>query len=144
MFTVEERRVLISLKIDEGLSFRKTAERFRRMYPLRPTPSNMTISKLISKFQETGDVLDKPKSGRPKSATNDENAAMVMESSAVKSHKTLAEITNETGGSLTSVWRILNRHNIHPYASVERVKKKKGNMKTKSDGDIAQESYDTR
>lgn len=42
-YTDEERRVLAFLKIDEGRSLRKTAERFHQLFPARPTPSPTTI-----------------------------------------------------------------------------------------------------
>lgn len=44
-----------------------------------PQPTNKTISELVSKFNETGTVKDIKKSGRPKSATDDDSIELVRE-----------------------------------------------------------------
>jgi len=114
-YTNEERRVLVFLKIDEGLSLSKIAQRFHQMFPHRPTPSPKGISKMYRKLRETGSVFNRPKSGRPKTATNEENEVLVLGSVIMKNQQSLREISNETGNSITSVWRILHRHKFHPY-----------------------------
>lgn len=114
-YTNEERRVLCFLKIDNGLSFRKTAERFHQVFPHRPRPSPQGLLKMFRKFRATGSVFNRPKPGRPRSATNEEKEIMVIASVYNKSQQSLKEIANETGGSVTSTWRILRRHKFHPY-----------------------------
>lgn len=114
-FTNEERRVLVFLKIDERRSLRKTAERFHQMFPNRPIPSAKTIADLEEKFRATGSVYNRPKSGRPKTATNEQNEVLVLGSVVMKNQQGLREIANETGNSITSAWRILRRHKFHPY-----------------------------
>lgn len=114
-YSNEERRVLCFLKIDNGLSFRKTAERFHQIFPNRPRPSPQGIWKLFNKFRATGSVFNRPKPGRPRSATNEQNEVMVIGSVIMKTQQSLREIGNETGGSITSIWRILRRHKFHPY-----------------------------
>lgn len=114
-FTNEERRVICFLRIDEGLSLRKIAARFHQLYPHRPTPSPKGISKMMQKLRATGSVFNRPKSGRPRSATNEINEVMVLGSVYNKSQQSLKEIANETANSVTSVWRILRRHKFHPY-----------------------------
>lgn len=114
-FSNEERRVICFLKIDYGLSLRKTAERFHQIFPHRPRPSAQGIAKMFEKFRATGSVFNRPKPGRPRTATNEENEVMVISSVYMKTQQSLREIADETGGSLTSVWRILRRHKFHPY-----------------------------
>lgn len=114
-FTNEERRVLVFLKIDEGLSLRKTAQKFHQRFPARPIPSAGGIKKLFGKFRATGSVFNRPKSGRPKSATNEENEVLVLGSVVMKTQQSLREIAIETASSITSAWRILRRHKFHPY-----------------------------
>lgn len=114
-FTNEERRVICFLKIDERLSYRKIAERFHQLFPHRPVPSPNGIMKMYRKLRLTGSVFNRPKSGRPRTATNENNEVLVLGSVFMKRQQSLREIANETGGSITSVWRILHRHKFHPY-----------------------------
>lgn len=114
-YTNEERRILCFLNIDERLSLRQTAERFHELFPNRRTPTPKGISKMIHKLRSTGSVFNRPKSGRKRSATNEANEIMVLGSVMMKTQQSLKEIANETGNSVTSVWRILHRYKFHPY-----------------------------
>lgn len=114
-FTNEERRVICFLKIDEDLSLREIADRFHQQFPHRPKPTPKGISKMYQKLRSTGSVFNRPKSGRPRSATDERNEVMVLGSVVMKSQQSLREIANETGNSVTSCWRILHRHKFHPY-----------------------------
>lgn len=114
-FTNEERRVICFLKIDEGLSLRKIAQRFHQLFPHRPKPCPKGISKMYQKLRMTGSVFNRPKSGRPRTATDEANEVMVIASVYNKRQQSLKEIALETGNSITSVWKILKRHKFHPY-----------------------------
>lgn len=114
-YTNEERRVIIFLKIDENLSLRKIGERFHHLFPHRPIPTPKGISKMLRKHRLTGSVFNRPKPGRPRSATNEENEVMVLGSIYMKTQQSLREVALGTGNSATSVWRILKRHKFHPY-----------------------------
>lgn len=114
-FTNEERRVICFLKIDEGLSLRKIARRFHQLFPHRPVPSAKGISKMYGKLRATGSVFNRPKTGRPRSATDERNEVMVLGSVNMKRQQSLREISNETGNSISSVWRILRRYKFHAY-----------------------------
>lgn len=70
---------------------------------------------MIHKIRATGSVFNRPKSGRPRTATDEINEVMVLGSVVMKSQQSLREIANETGNSITSVWKILRRHKFHPY-----------------------------
>lgn len=114
-FTNEERRVICFLQIDERLSLRKIAQRFHHLFPNRPIPSPKGISKMLQKIRSTGSVFNRPKSGRPRSATNEANEVMVIGSVYMKTQQSVREVAIETGNSMSSVWRILKRHKFHPY-----------------------------
>lgn len=114
-FTNEERRILCFLRIDEKLSYRKVAQRFHAMFPHRPTPCPKGIRKMHQKIRDTGSVFNRPKSGRPRSATNEENEVMVIGSVYMNRQQSLREIALETNNSMSSVRRILKRHKFHPY-----------------------------
>lgn len=83
-YTDMERRDLLLFKLDHGRSNRRTAEMFHKMHPLRPTPSDMCIKRLMDKFRATGSVNNRSKSGRPKSATSEENEVFVLGSVALQ------------------------------------------------------------
>lgn len=114
-YTNEERRDICFLLIDEKLSLRKVAHRFHQMYPHRPIPSTRGISNMVHKIRSTGSVFNRPKPGRPRSATDEGNEIMVIASVYQKNQQSLKEVADETGNSVTSVWRILRRHRFHPY-----------------------------
>lgn len=114
-YSNEERRVLCFLKLDHDLSLREIAQRFHQQFPNRPRPSKAGLSKMFKKFRSTGSVFNRSKPGRPRSATNEANEVMVIATVYNKTQQSLKEIANETGGSITSVWRILRRHKFHPY-----------------------------
>lgn len=69
----------------------------------------------MKKVRATGSVYNRPKSGRPKSATSEENEVMVLASVEMNTQQSLREISNETGVTITSAWRILHRYKFHPY-----------------------------
>lgn len=77
-YTNEERRIICFLKIDENLSLRKIAERFHKLFPNRRVPTPEGISKMITKLRATRSVFNRPKSARPRTATNEENEIMVI------------------------------------------------------------------
>ena len=68
-FTTEERLEVILMSGE--LSFRVIAADFNNRHPERLAISHNTVRCLTSKFRETGNVADKARSGRPKSATDE-------------------------------------------------------------------------
>lgn len=114
-YSNEERRVISFLRIDDKLSLRKVAHRFHQMFPHRPIPSTRGIDKMVEKIRSTGSVFNRPKSGRPRSATDERNEVMVIATVYEKTQQSLKEIAMNTGNSISSVWRILHRYKFHPY-----------------------------
>lgn len=101
--------------IEEKLSLRKASARFHLLHPNRPIPSPNTISEIVRKVRATGSVTNRSKSGRPRSATDQNNEIMVLASVAIKRQQSLKEISYETCISMTSIGRILGRYKFHPY-----------------------------
>lgn len=132
-YSNEERRDLVFLRIEEGLSFRKVALRFHQMHPTRPVPSHVGIAKLFRKFRQTGSVFNRPKPGRPRSETSENKEVMVLASVDMKIQQSLREVSMETGTSLTSVWRILKRHKFHPYGMFLTQELKEADFDLRSD-----------
>lgn len=106
---------MCNLRIDERISFQEIANRFHAMFPGRPKPSAMGVKKMYDKLHGTGSVFNRPKSGRPRTATDENNEIMVLASVSFKMQQSVREIAMETANSLTSAWRILKRHKFHPY-----------------------------
>ena len=59
---------------DERRSFAQAVILFNEMHPERELIFKSTLSKTLRRFNETGSVKERPKPGRPKTATNYENA----------------------------------------------------------------------
>ena len=70
MALTTEERIEVML-ISGERSFRVIAAEFNNRHPERLPISHNTVRCLIFKFQETGTVADKARSGRPKSATDE-------------------------------------------------------------------------
>ena len=77
--------------------------------------SKSTVRKTVQRFHETGGVKDRPRCGRPKSATNYENSLHVMQTVVENPHSTLRKMEQALDISARSVKRILNENKYHPY-----------------------------
>ncbi|KAJ8936926.1 hypothetical protein NQ318_010803 [Aromia moschata] len=75
--------------------------------------TQFTVSKIESKFRETGDVKDLPKSGRPKITQDKKIDFVLSREENPQSTSTLVASKNEV--SQTTVLRILRKENYHPY-----------------------------
>ncbi|KAJ8949830.1 hypothetical protein NQ318_000529, partial [Aromia moschata] len=85
---------------------------FNAKYPDNPITQS-TVSKIESKFRETGDVKDLPKSGHPK-ITQDKKIDIML-SMEENPQSTSILVASENEVSQTTVIRILRKENYHPY-----------------------------
>jgi transposase len=77
----ETERIVVLMMIGYGDRKRSCAEVmtfFNEIHPNRQPISRSTVTRTWSRFNETGSVKERPKSGRPKIVTNDENSLNVM------------------------------------------------------------------
>jgi len=112
--SIAERTEIVLIVGDRYKTTREAARIFNERHPGRSV-NHSTVNKILIKFKETGSVADAPRSGRPKSATNDENqinTLAVFQRSPIKSPQKAAD---EVGLSRRSVGRILKEHKYHPY-----------------------------
>ena len=113
-FTVAQRTQIVLIFLACQKRFGEFRNRWSLAFPALPIPVKSTVYKLLKKFTNRGNVADAPRSGRRKSARNQENIAAVEETF----HR-LAQLNEEDWGSVgvrdvarelgissTSVWRI--------------------------------------
>lgn len=100
---------------DGQRSHQEAAYLFNDMYPDHNSIPHTTVTRIIRKFNETGSVKDFPRSGRPKTTT-DENTSLdvllhVQENPKVSTKK----LVLESNISRSSVMKILITAKQHPY-----------------------------
>ncbi|EFN89264.1 hypothetical protein EAI_01596, partial [Harpegnathos saltator] len=86
--------------------------------------SKSTVQYTVTRLLETGTVQDRPRSGRPKSATNDDMSLDVLLSFQENPHtsvpRTAQAISKLTAHDISqgSILNILKKHKYHPYKTV--------------------------
>ena len=73
------------------------------------------ITNLVKKFEETGNINDAPRTGRPVSATTNERGDNLIASLTGSPQKSVRRLSDEHGISITSVWRLLHKRKMKPY-----------------------------
>ena len=118
---LQDRIELVKCFYSSGSSPRAALRQFKLKKGLVKDPFSLsTITRLISKFEETGSITDKPRSGRPSVDDStveevEEAIAQTSESSSVGS-TSVRRIANETGLGATTVHRIMRNHlRLFPY-----------------------------
>ncbi|CAI9724917.1 uncharacterized protein LOC126412052 [Octopus vulgaris] len=109
----EERIELVLLSGREGWSYRKIAEEFDLRHPYRQPIYFTAVGKLIKTFKETGSVLDKPRSGRPK--TSDETKEAVMAKVSASPKKSLRRTSTVLGVPKPTIHKMLVEEKFHRY-----------------------------
>lgn len=112
--STEERIEIVKLYAHN--SCRNTAAIFNQNHPGRGVLlSPSTVSDTVNRFDSTGSIHDRKRTGRPRSAVNDEIATAVLAHTEYDPHSTLRSLSMATGVSTGSVWNILSKYRYHPY-----------------------------
>ena len=111
--TIKERVELVLMSGADGATNRSVAKKFNRIYPDREPISHTTIGRLILKFRETGNILDKPKSGYLR--VSDETRRRVIEKVESSPMKSIRRSSSELGVPRTTMRRIIKAESFHPY-----------------------------
>jgi transposase len=114
-YSKSERSELVLLAARGDLSQREVVERFHAKHPTRPRPSQSMVCKLMKRFRETGTVGDRQKTGRPRSATGKDAAAMTIATVSVCGRQSIRDLEKSLHISRSSVHRILRRERFRPY-----------------------------
>ena len=114
MALTQQERIEIILMSGERSS-RVIAQDFNARHPDRHAISHNTVSYLIRKFRDTGNVADRPRSGPPRTATDEETSTMVLAASVKSPKRSTRQLSAITGVPRGSVMRILHTNNWHPF-----------------------------
>ncbi|KAJ4446678.1 hypothetical protein ANN_13375 [Periplaneta americana] len=69
----------------------------------------------MERFKTAGSIHDKKRSGRPRTATGDANAASLLAKLVVSPSRSTREVAEECGTSQANVSRILSVNHFHSY-----------------------------
>ena len=112
----KEQRIFV---LQEWWTSRKShlvvSDTFQAKFPGEKAPSRQAIYQLAKKFQETGSVEDAPRSGRPVTASTEENAELVLETFTQDPYTSLRRVSNELDIARTSLTRIMKHLGLKPY-----------------------------
>lgn len=115
--TERERITLLMMRGygDRVISYREVRDLFNDTFPERNPISHSTVIKTVQRFELTGSVKDRSKSGRLKSATDDEHSLDVMQSVIENPHTSLRRVAQEHDIHYSSVRNVLKRNKCKPY-----------------------------
>ncbi|RCN46826.1 hypothetical protein ANCCAN_07140 [Ancylostoma caninum] len=107
--TMSERAEVV--RLSEDRNYKEIAAEFSRLHPDRRPISASCVSKLLAKVKETGSIANRPRSGRPRTSTTEDNAALILECFRRCPTMSIRRMSEETGISKGSIHRILIEHN---------------------------------
>lgn len=100
---------------DRQRSHEEVCHVFSELYPERPPISRRTVGKTIKRFEETGSIKNKPKSGRPKTARSEDQRLNTLLTFTESPHVSTRQVGRDFGISQRSVCRVLKDEKYHPY-----------------------------
>ncbi|CAI9719807.1 Hypothetical predicted protein [Octopus vulgaris] len=109
----EERIELVLLSGREEWSYRKIVEEFNLRHPYRQPIFFTAVGKLIKKFKETRNVLDKPRSSRTKTSVETKEAVIAKVSASPK--KSLRRTSTVLGVPKPTIHKMLFEEKFHRY-----------------------------
>lgn len=77
---------------DRTRSYQEAADLFNITFPDRAPITKSTVLKTVKRFQENGSVKDRPRSGRPKTATDEDTRMLVMQSFVENPHASTRKV----------------------------------------------------
>ena len=114
-YSTEERTLIVQWYFESHGSNSETQRCYRRHFNTRDSPSVNAIKGIISLFQEQGAVCDLPRSGRPRTARNDENREELERSLEENPPVSTRRRSQQMGISRSSLQRMLHEMDMFPY-----------------------------
>lgn len=103
---------------DRVRSYEEVAHLFNDLHPDHAPITKSTVYKTVIRFEETGSVKDRQRSGRPKTATNQEKSLEVCLNIVENVHTSVRKVAQQLGISKSSVHNVLMANNFHPYKMI--------------------------
>lgn len=103
---------------DRTRSYQEAADLFNITFPDRAPITKSTVLKTVKRFQETGSVKDRPRSGRSKTATDEDTRMIVMQSFVENPHASTRKVAKQLNISHFSVHSNLQLEKWHPYKMI--------------------------
>ena len=100
--------------LDKQRSYQEVCNLFNVLYPEKQIKKS-TVCRTVTKFLETGGVKRKPGSGRPKTATNDENKLNILLELEENPKTSTTQLALNSQISQKSVRNILGEEKFKPY-----------------------------
>lgn len=122
-YSIAERIGMIQCYF-ECKHYTKAIHKFVYKFPNSAAPTRRTISNLVSKWQKYGTVADKVKSGRPKSATNEDIQTNVLAAVHINPRASAVQLAQDHGISKSAVRRIKKIHSTSTDNNSNRPKSK--------------------
>lgn len=115
-YTLQQRIEIVKIHYKYGANFAETVRSVRRVFGRYESPSRRAIVKLITKFEQNGQVTNVKLPVRTRSARSAENIAAVAESVAENPGLSIPRRSQQLGISKTSLHRILHKDlSLHAY-----------------------------
>lgn len=115
-YTIQQRVEIVRIYYQNSSSIRKTFRALRDNYGRNERPTELTIRRIVNKFEESGSVASRAVPVRQRNARSTENIAAVAQS--VRENRTLSitRRSQELDLSYASTWRILRKDlGLYPY-----------------------------
>jgi transposase len=100
---------------DRTRTYDEVTHLFNDTYPNRPPIQKSTVLRTVQRFTESGSVKDRPRPGRPKSATNEEMALETLQCFVENPHTSIRKSAQYVGVSIGSIHKILKDNKFHPF-----------------------------
>lgn len=114
----ERERITLLMMVGWGNNRRSHEEAchlFNDYFPERQPICRTTVGRTVQRFMETGSVSDRPRSGRPASATNEDISLDVLQSFIENPHESLRSAAETHDISVKSVQNIMKGSNFKAY-----------------------------
>ena len=114
----EKERIIILMMRGYGdrvRSFEEVANLFNDEFPDRTPIPKSIVQRTVKRFEENGNVKDKVRTGRPKSATNDTKSLETLQMFIENPHASVRQVGQAIDVSHASIERILDAHKFYPY-----------------------------
>jgi len=114
-YSLEERIFLESAYYRYDADYNTIFTEFEVKFPNSSVPRRETVYRLIKKFEKHGSVVDAPRSGRPRTATTNENTMYVAQSYVKNPAQSTVRVSGDLGISRRSTARMMKTLGLKVY-----------------------------